>query len=142
MEVISHRACDADTRTVSPSGLIQIATDPSSKKVEELKENGNVEIAWFIASAGCQFRIRGHVTVIDDKFAQCKLNHVPVNAPELQAWYWEDRKKEILEALPPARRHPIVMLALEPHYVQQLDLLTAAYSEWTEVENEFERSLL
>lgn len=126
----------AGLTAVSPSGLVQIATDPSSSKVEQLKHNGHVEIAWFIGSAACQFRIRGVVTVIDDEFAQNRIHHLAPNAPELEHAYWASKKQAVLDAMPPRQRHPMVMLALEPEHVQHLDLIKFAYTEWTEHEDE------
>ncbi|EJT45836.1 putative pyridoxamine 5-phosphate oxidase, FMN-binding protein [Trichosporon asahii var. asahii CBS 8904] len=132
----SPTAKELSLATCTPNGPRNRTVTFQGSKVEQLKHNAHVEIAWFIPSGACQFRIRGVVTVIDDDFAQNKIHHLAPNAPELEHAYWDATKKAILDAMPPRQRHPLVMLALEPEHVQHLDLIKFAYTEWTEHEDE------
>lgn len=133
--------------------MLEIATDRCSGKAVDIEHDPIVEIAWFVAPAGYQFRIRGRAAVIGEAhefFNARGTLRIPPTAEECSYAYWDHTRNKVFDSLGPMTRKydhapprgarvpqgtdyahfNFILLAIVPERVEVLSLAEKKYTTY------------
>lgn len=74
------------------SDLLVVITDKRSDKINEIQQNPNTEINWFMNGTMEQFRIRGTIDIIGKDYDESKLEHLDSHIKQTESPSDNDQK--------------------------------------------------
>ncbi|KAG2230903.1 hypothetical protein INT48_000015 [Thamnidium elegans] len=77
------------------SDLLVIITDKRSDKINELKQNPNIELNWYMNSTMEQFRVAGKVDIIEKNYDNKKLEHLGSHFEQVQTGEYDHKTERL-----------------------------------------------